>query len=580
MSRYPQDYIHFLLEFHATRDYFECHEILEEFWKEQVHDEQREVWKILIQIAVGLYHARRGKWAGAIKMFASSLNSLDTYDLEAKCGIDQHALRQLLVERVEKWRAALNEVVSLNEGPPFEDMMIPILDGELLETCRLQCRQQGLVWGRSSPLDEVELIERHRLRDRSDVIAARAEAWKLRSGQDGPDSYLPHTDTNNETRFVAFEPTPSPNVMKLSLAHVLKPGVKFEFTVEQSDAAPEWLRPLLMIEGVKSIYATADFVALERLPNANWHEILSCIPGLPQDSLELMVTHASARESSNLLEEARTEREFQVFVQELDGIPMQVKLISERDEFRYAMPDVFVAAAVDRSKQQTNLITDRRWRDCGTRYGLPDDLGRLIIEEEVARNGDLIGLSSINGNSAGSRLEAVVPDTASDTVWTSFAKWQDRYAYVSKLTMTLDHLPDILAGLRDPHPSIRRLCVVYLGEWKESIVFSYLFKALRDPAISVRRTVGDTLSDLGDPIAIPYMIDALKDEHKLMRWRAARYLFEVGDQRAVDGLRQAMHDPEFEVALQAKMALDRLEAGVEASGTMWQQIAKSSKNVQ
>lgn len=31
---YPEAYVAFLHEFHTTRDYFECHEILEEYWKE------------------------------------------------------------------------------------------------------------------------------------------------------------------------------------------------------------------------------------------------------------------------------------------------------------------------------------------------------------------------------------------------------------------------------------------------------------------------------------------------------------------------------------------------------------------
>lgn len=32
---YPAEYLEYLVYFHADRDYFECHEILEEYWKEQ-----------------------------------------------------------------------------------------------------------------------------------------------------------------------------------------------------------------------------------------------------------------------------------------------------------------------------------------------------------------------------------------------------------------------------------------------------------------------------------------------------------------------------------------------------------------
>ena len=33
VGEYPEAFISYLIEFHATRDYFECHELLEEYWK-------------------------------------------------------------------------------------------------------------------------------------------------------------------------------------------------------------------------------------------------------------------------------------------------------------------------------------------------------------------------------------------------------------------------------------------------------------------------------------------------------------------------------------------------------------------
>ncbi|MCG0041259.1 HEAT repeat domain-containing protein, partial [Escherichia coli] len=76
-------------------------------------------------------------------------------------------------------------------------------------------------------------------------------------------------------------------------------------------------------------------------------------------------------------------------------------------------------------------------------------------------------------------------------------------------------------------------------------------------AVSVRRTAGDCLSDIGDPQAIPAMIKSLSDSSKLVRWRAAMFLYEVGDESAIEALRAAEDDPEFEVSLQVKMALER-----------------------
>ncbi|MDT2208001.1 HEAT repeat domain-containing protein, partial [Paenibacillus larvae] len=91
---------------------------------------------------------------------------------------------------------------------------------------------------------------------------------------------------------------------------------------------------------------------------------------------------------------------------------------------------------------------------------------------------------------------------------------------------------------------------------------------------AVRRTAGDTLSDIGNPAAIPAMIKALKDKNKLVRWRAARFLYEVGDESAVPALKEAAGDPEFEVSLQVQIALERIEGGHEAEGTVWQQMTR------
>lgn len=139
---------------------------------------------------------------------------------------------------------------------------------------------------------------------------------------------------------------------------------------------------------------------------------------------------------------------------------------------------------------------------------------------------------------------------------------------------TEEDLPVLEKALRDSKPSIRRLAVVYLGMIGGDDVFPLLFEALRDDSVSVRRTAGDTLSDLGDTRAILPMCEALKDKNKLVRWRAARYLFEVGDETALDALRAAQNDPEFEVSLQVQMAVQRIESGEAASGTVWQQMTR------
>jgi len=123
---------------------------------------------------------------------------------------------------------------------------------------------------------------------------------------------------------------------------------------------------------------------------------------------------------------------------------------------------------------------------------------------------------------------------------------------------------------------VRRIAVVLLGDLRSPEALPHLFTALRDSSPAVRRTAGDTLSDLGDPAAIGPMTEALSDPNKLVRWRAARFMYEVGDESAIPALeRLAASEPEFEVRLQAEMAIARIRSGEEAAGTVWQQMTRA-----
>lgn len=142
---------------------------------------------------------------------------------------------------------------------------------------------------------------------------------------------------------------------------------------------------------------------------------------------------------------------------------------------------------------------------------------------------------------------------------------------------TAERLPLVAHALHDNKMQIRRLAVVYLGDIRTPEAMELLYEALQDSSPAVRRTAGDTLSDIGDPAATPAMTATLSDKSKLVRWRAARFLYEVGTEEAEQALRVAAEDPEFEVSLQAKMALERIESGEQAAGTVWQQMAGRNK---
>lgn len=173
---YPQPYLEYLVQFHAERDYFECHEILEEFWKSAPAAERQAVWVGLIQIAVGLYHQRRGNWRGAGKMLGSALNIIRQHPEDIRrLGLDSAALTQLLEERLEEVRC----------GAPYRSMTLPIQEEALRRAYEQACALRNVPVTRDSDMSDHYLLNKHMLRDRSDVYAERERQLELREQQRG-----------------------------------------------------------------------------------------------------------------------------------------------------------------------------------------------------------------------------------------------------------------------------------------------------------------------------------------------------------------------------------------------------------
>jgi HEAT repeat protein len=381
------------------------------------------------------------------------------------------------------------------------------------------------------------------------------------------------TEGTDPMKIVSIEPTPSPNTMKLNMDERLPKGVSINVTREHAEGAPEYVRKLLQIPGVAGVFQVADFIALQRHPKADWQAILS-------GAREVLDGIQDAR-PANGMEETPQEGfgEVQVFVQTFRGIPMQVKVLKNGEETRFGLPERFMEAAMKLKMASPNVIMERKWEERGVRYGDVNQVGEELVKEIAAAYdaarltrmvqaafrlsaGETVQEERLNAEEVASRLDD--PD------------WEKRYAALSRMKQPDQAaLPVLRKALSDPHVSVRRMAVAYLGEVRDADVLLLLFEALKDKSPIVRRTAGDTLSDIGDPRAIGPMSEALRDENKLVRWRAARYLYEVGDESALPALREAQNDPEFEVQLQVRMALQRIEKGEEAGGTVWQQMTRA-----
>lgn len=394
---------------------------------------------------------------------------------------------------------------------------------------------------------------------------------------------------------VSIEPTPSPNSMKINLSERLPEGARHTYTPGEPQKAPAALRGILAITGVKSIYHAADFIAVDRLAKADWQPILQQIRELLGGSEAASATAApsagAAAVSTDEAEASLPFGEVHVLLQHFRGIPLQVRVQSGSEQQRIALPERFSEAAIRAAAASPNLIKERSLEDWGIRYGELKEVLDEVAQELDATYDDarLQQLVQQAQQQTGALPEgAAAVQAAGRTVPTpeelardlTDADWKRRYAALQQVKPSPATLPLLVTALRDEKSTVRRLATVYLGDLKEEAgvdVLPYLYQALKDDSASVRRTAGDTLSDIGDSRATQAMMEALKDPNKLVRWRAARFLYEAGTDEALPALKEALDEPEFEVRMQMHMAVERMEGGHAAEGSVWQQMTRRSQ---
>lgn len=365
-------------------------------------------------------------------------------------------------------------------------------------------------------------------------------------------------------KIVTIEPTPSPNSMKVVIDQELPFGKSFNFTIENASDAPKQIQEIINLEGVKGVYQVANFLAIERNAKYSWENILSNIrivlgeKGIEIDKIQQDVDHYG---------------EVFVHVQIYKGVPLQVKVFDSFSEHRISTGERFVNAFDDvhTNDADVNYIFERKWIDFGVRYGEKEEIGQSVLEEIEAiypeeRITEIIEAAKMK--------KSVSPDRQKITLEQFNVKdWQLRFQLLDQMPKPeVDDIPLLRKALEDEQMSIRRLATVYLGMIENEAVVPALYQALKDRSAAVRRTAGDCMSDLGFVEFEPAMMEALNDKNKLVRWRAAMFLYESGTEACLKALHEAENDTEFEVKLQVKMAIARIEQGEEAKGSVWKQM--------
>jgi predicted metal-dependent hydrolase len=118
---YDSLYVEFIYYFNVDRDFFECHEVLEELWLEEGRSP---LYQGLLQVAVGLHHYSYGNASGSIKLFSAGIEKLDSYP-DQILGIDLKKVIGNAAEYVRKLREVEREPLD------FYTFDIDIIDSEL-----------------------------------------------------------------------------------------------------------------------------------------------------------------------------------------------------------------------------------------------------------------------------------------------------------------------------------------------------------------------------------------------------------------------------------------------------------------
>lgn len=168
---YPKEYIDYLVHFHGDRDYFECHEILEEYWKTVDKNNKKSILVAFILLAVCNYHHRRGNFRGAgrtlkkaIFIFNEQKTLLPSFGFLPEPFLEYLGRHLKFIEDVKEYKS----------------MNLPIHDKALIESCKEACKQKGYIWGNESDLTNEDILHRHVRRDRSEVLFERDAALKER----------------------------------------------------------------------------------------------------------------------------------------------------------------------------------------------------------------------------------------------------------------------------------------------------------------------------------------------------------------------------------------------------------------
>ncbi len=161
-------FINFIVYFNSNQDYFECHEVLEEYWKSIPDTNKDHPLTAYILLATGMYHWRRNNKTGARRTLEKAKTKFQSFHVTHSAYTEEINFEQLI-------HNVTNSVNRLEQDLPFEAFPITIQSARIAELVDKETKSMVLL-----PLDSDAVIHKHMLRDRSDILREREEKKKGR----------------------------------------------------------------------------------------------------------------------------------------------------------------------------------------------------------------------------------------------------------------------------------------------------------------------------------------------------------------------------------------------------------------
>jgi len=157
-------FIDYCAYFNGNQDFFECHEVLEEYWKDIAPGDKKHPLVGYVQLATGLYHWRRHNYAGAERILEKAFHNF------------QSNRNNIFLTEInyDNLMLQLTEVLSaIHTGRSFHAFQLPLSPAlEDLTTARIQLLPTS---------NTNYLLHKHMLRDRSHILAERQESKHRKS---------------------------------------------------------------------------------------------------------------------------------------------------------------------------------------------------------------------------------------------------------------------------------------------------------------------------------------------------------------------------------------------------------------